>query len=530
MASRREFLGAAASLTLGPHLLRAAEAEAAPPARAPVGNPQANDVWLLVDDHHVLYRAGTRRAFHPPTRHPSNPLLRGLEKPWEYQIGYCTVHHDARRGRYQLWYQAYAGERARERTHRCVVCYAESRDGITWEKPNLGLHRFNDVKDTNIVLLANGGFSDRYGACVVYDPRDADAERRYKMGYFDFSVADDGKEYPGLSAAFSPDGVRWTKHPKAPLLKVAYADVKQPPYADDREHPWEIPLSMSDAVDIVYDPRRAAFIWYGKMWIDGPDGRMVWKHGTGRTQSKDFLEWSRPELVLTPDDLDPAWVEFHTTPVFVHGGVYFATLQILNRAEGGGVLDVELAVSRDGLRWDRPFRKPFFLPRGASGAFDAGSLFTNCTPVVLENEIRFYYGGYAGGATSDLAERPSGIGLASLRRDRFAGVRPTGEVGQITLKPVELQDGDDIRCNADASAAAGGRVLPELLDASGRRVRGFTRDDAVPITGDSLSHAVRWKPAASSRVPAGRYMLRLHLRDAEVFAVSFPRGSGHDQA
>jgi hypothetical protein len=119
-------------------------------------------------------------------------------------------------------------------------------------------------------------------------------------------------------------------------------------------------------------------------------------------------------------------VEFHTSPVFFHEGVYISLNQILNRAAGEGVIDVELMTSRDGLRWERNFRGEWFIPRSeAKGAFDSGSVFTNATPIVLDDEIRFYFGGYAGGATgADNLTGASGIGLATLKRDRFAGVAP----------------------------------------------------------------------------------------------------------
>ena len=102
---------------------------------------------LLVDDHDVLYRAGTRRFFNPPVRHAQNPLITE-DKPWEMAIGWTSVHRDAKSGKYQLWYQAYAGKRAQAKTHECTVAYAESADGITFTKPNLGLFNFNS--ETNI--------------------------------------------------------------------------------------------------------------------------------------------------------------------------------------------------------------------------------------------------------------------------------------------------------------------------------------------------------------------------------------------
>ena len=120
---------------------------------------------------------------------------------------------------------------------RCTVCYAESADGIHFTKPNLGLFDYNGIKDTAIVLVGNGGTSDRYGVSVVVDQREADASRRYKMAYFDFTK-DHGVEYPGLNVAFSPDGIHWTKHPEGPLSRAAYGDFGDPvPFADETKRP-----------------------------------------------------------------------------------------------------------------------------------------------------------------------------------------------------------------------------------------------------------------------------------------------------
>jgi len=197
------------------------------------------------------------------------------------------------------------------------------------------------------------------------------------------------------------------------------------------------------------------------------------------------------------------------------------------------VIDVELMTSRDGIRWERNFRDQWFLPRsGKPDAFDGGSVFTNATPVILDDEIRFYYGGYAGGATgADNVTGASGVGLATIPRDRFAGVRPVERsdqptlqkplehVGQVTLNPIELTGATEITVNADAGGD--GEVRVELLDETGRRVRGFSRDDAVPIRGDALRHKVAWKDKSlADLLAAGTYHLRIHLRRATLYAVS----------
>ena len=213
---------------------------------------------LMVDEHDILYRSGTERVLTPFTRHAANPVVPAREHPWEVAIGWTSIYRDAETGKYQLWYQSYTGDRLSERTHDCAVCYAEPDDGIHFEKPMFDLFPFENHTKTNIVLIGNGGYSYRYGNAVVVDLAAEDESQRYKMSYFDWTPSG-GREYPGLCVAFSPDGIEWTKHPIGPLSRMAYGSgvFGGPlPFTDDASEPWLIPLSMSDAVDCLWDPVR----------------------------------------------------------------------------------------------------------------------------------------------------------------------------------------------------------------------------------------------------------------------------------
>ena len=224
-----------------------------------------------------------------------------------------------------------------------------------------------------------------------------------------------------------------------------------------------------------------------------------------------------------------SFFKFHTSPVFFYSGVYFCPLQILDRATHGGVVDIELATSRDGLDWQRPFRKPFWLARSEGARFDSGSIFLSAQPVVLDDEIRFYYGAYSQGATgSDDTKLTTGIGLATLPRDRFAGLQPVPRsdqptlkkplenTGQVTLKPLDLTGVKSLELNADA---AGGEIRVEVFDTEGKRLRGFSREDAIPVKGDSLRHPLGWQGRSITNLPPGSYLLRLHLSNATVYAL-----------
>ncbi|MBI5758255.1 MAG: hypothetical protein HZA46_07045 [Planctomycetales bacterium] len=482
---------------------------------------------LFVDDHEVLYRAGTRRELHSPVRHDANPLLTGPEP--RNQVGYCSVHRDATSGRYQLWYQLTgAGQ---------VVCYAESTDGVKWTKPDLDLITLKGVPDRNVVFTS----LDHYGASVVVDPTGDDLQRRYKLAYWSIPPLvgkpahpkDDRGPDGGMYVAFSPDGKHWTKQP-GPVLRGTYGRSQDPPLVGEK-YPWGEISSVSDVLDATYDPLCNKFVVHAKAWIDAPDGKLFWKRAIVRTESQDFMKWSPPQLVMVPDEHDgvrPAaypgtrqGVQLHGAPVFVRHGVYFSLVQVAD-FETHGLQPIELAISRDGLAWSRPFRATPFLPVGATGTFDAGRIWSNATPVVLDDEIRFYYGAYQHPWKFGKGEYPwnsktrvpkSGLGLATLPLDRFAGLRPIEKLGQITLRPRSLRGVNELTLNADAST---GTIRLELLNATGHRLPGFTKSDAAPVTADGLRHRVTWKTAKLINSPPEDIMIRIHLENAEVFALT----------
>ncbi len=515
---------------------------------------------LFVDDHDVLYRSGTKKEVVPLRKFEGNPVL-APDYPWEAMIGWASTWRDSKTGKYQMWYQAYQEKRVEDKRLKCVVAYAESDDGKKWVKPKLGLFPFYETKETNIVLIGGpNGYGDRYCNSVLVDTRDPDPARRYKMMYYDWEPDDERHLGAGTHVAFSPDGIHWTKH-QGMVQKTSYgAKGKQMPFEGESIHlvgpvkngrpsqSWLVPLSMSDAQDVFYDDLKGCYVGYGKMWMQGPDGGSHWKHGMGRSESQDFIHWSKPQFLLGVGDNDPPQLEFHTSPVFPYNGQYFSLNQILNRT--AGVMDIELMSSRDGFKWDRPYAGIHFLERGTGAVFDAATMLTNGTPLLIGDEMWFYYGGYRGTAIGAVGlDRQvigskdvfSGIGLAMMKKDRFVAVVPEPEIGlrnslkmtrdtvgkaaptlakpntigQVTLRPIDLSKVKELSINADASK---GKLWVEILNEDGYRVRGFSKDDAAPLTADALEQKVTWKEKDLSQLKPGTYMLRIHLDNAKFFA------------
>src|SRR5262249_11018228 len=73
------------------------------------------------------------------------------DRPWEKKVmHYSCVVYD--QGRYRMWYRVDDGDpRTDTNTDRTWTCYAESKDGIVWTKPNLGLATYEGARDTNII-------------------------------------------------------------------------------------------------------------------------------------------------------------------------------------------------------------------------------------------------------------------------------------------------------------------------------------------------------------------------------------------
>ncbi len=475
----------------------------------------------------------------------------------------------------------------------------------------------------NIVLIGSGGYGDRFTVSVVRDTNDADTNRRYKMLYYDFSNTNaslvapytNGNHSPtapseptggGMQAAFSSDGVHWTKYtaPAAPgypgpavLSQGSYGDsgLSLPIAATNTLKPatneiykpaagssawWKLNYTMSDGFDMFYNPPKTngtnvtagQFEVYGKMWVDGPAplewmtatgtslGQKTWKHALGRSTSTNFTDWTTPELLLTTDERDPTTVEFHTSPVFCLDGMYLSLNELWSHPTDGtpDSIDIELMSSRDARHWTR-FRKEDYggveiLPRldaseDNSSDFDTGSIFTNSDPIVVgdtdgvagdnpsipENSVRFYYGAYGNGTGT--YSHGTGVGMAWIKQDRMVGlsaISPSGTavgsplVGQVTLKANTFTSGTGtLRINA--TVASGGELNVELLDPKGYRVPSYTKADSntitpstTGVTGDPLNYAVTWGSGTSAKttIPAGNYLIRLYVKNAEIFSCS----------
>jgi hypothetical protein len=504
------------------------------------------ETQLLLDASIVAEAQGLRQQWYSPAKSPLNPVIVKTE-PWEGEGPYLwgnRLLRDEETGEYRMWYAAF-----RHADNHYRWGYAVSQDGLHWEKPPLYLETFEGQPARN--MLAGGPHPHKALRCLERDPRpDCPPSQRYRAIRF---------TYDGEFASFSPDGIHWTEYPGNPV--------------------WHVP---SDIIHTMWDPNRQTFVAYYKIWEvrgmrvtgDGPPqpfrgylpfyhntthdgvtdfrGPLVTFHPDGDAtiednaeftlqaealsfddggggmlsgawtskrvicwaHSDDFIQWHGERVVVEADERDDPTANIQYMFVFLYGGYYFGVLTMHDET---GKFNQQLAFSRDGLTWQRPWRG-YFIAAGPEGTWDSGMVLGPVDPIVLDRELRFYYGGFPIIHHGTDTTWDSAIGFATLRRDGFAAWEADQEPGVLTTQPL-VCPGGRLLVNADAQ---GGSVRVEVLDERGCPLPRFEREQSQPLTEDAVATPMTWVSMPHLNVLTNRPIrLRFYLENARLFAFRF---------
>ncbi|NLY03087.1 MAG: hypothetical protein GXY83_44115 [Rhodopirellula sp.] len=477
-----------------------------PGADAPLALGATRELFL--DDALIATSRNITRRVHSAEKHPGNPLLRPTES-WEGEdaILYGSVLREE--GKYRMWYHVARG-----------VAYAESPDGLAWAKPRLDAVRI-DGRKTNLVIHGKASkgepgwlpyFYEVFG--VHRDDRDPDPTRRYKMGFLSIDREYRGPlespfhpERRGLGVAASSDGIHWR-------LLDSFAT-----------H-----ATIDGATHWCWDQTRGKYLLFGRtkhldpklleVWkADDWVNRYYWGRSVIRAESADFLHWNFSEhgkapLVMTADAQDPPGTEIYSMLVFPYESVYLGLVQMFHNRADACHLDIQLAVSRDGLHFSRVSPREPFLPVGPVASWDRynQSLANNPPPLVGE-VLRFYYGGrtqrhgpYRG---PDIGQRFGGVGVATVPRDRFVSLGASFDGGEIVTQPLRMT-GARLHLNAKADF---GQIVVEALDPTGKMLA-----RSQPVRADGLDLPVAWETGSSQQL-TGQVALRITLRNALLFSL-----------
>jgi len=470
---------------------------------------------LFIDDMVIAERHGLSRVPSQAIKHPANPILR-RQFPWEEGAVYIfgSVHREPTTGLFRMWYQAIDAQAGTAPGHM-TICYAESDDGVSWRKPLMPLISYKNRKATNIVLGYSAYPGNPYCSSVVLDEEATNAGERYKMLVWYEQWTDQLSRFNGAASFYSADGLRWDVYPGAePAIAI---DVR---VVDGEVQRGEGP---NDANSVSPDRLDGQFVnWQVVRQFISKDKQVYARDLMAGSRlerviamqtSSDFVHWTEPRKIITPSDDDPDYVQFYGMGGFRYGNYWLGTLWMYYVHDQS--MDLELALSRDGYHWTRPFPGRRLVCLGTAGAFDAGMIMSASAPVVVGDQIYIYYGG------EDHRHDEAGyaeIGLATLPLDRWAGLQ-TGKRGFLRTVPFTFE-GTALELNAYAH---GGEICVALFNESGRPMPGYDVAQCVPVVGDQTHARLRWIGAADgdlSHLRGDRICIHCDIQNATLYSVS----------
>lgn len=414
-----------------------------------------------------------------------------FDKTWEGLFcGYATVIHDG--GLYRVYYRGMPKSGSDGSTGE-VTCCAESKDGVTWTKPELGLFEVDGGKANNVVLARLAPFSHNF--CPMIDGRkDVPKDERWK--------ALGGTRSSGLVAFVSADGLKWRKLRDQAVLTAGAFDSQNVPFWSEQE---------------------SCYLCYFRVFVKGV--RRI-----ARSTSKDFLTWTPPELMEYGDKPIEHLYTNQTSPYFRAPHLYvglaarfFPGRQVLTaeqakelRVDPGYFRDCSdgvLITTRGGSRYDRTFMEGFVNPGIGLENWVSRTNYPALNVVQTgPAEMSFYVNQNYGQPTSHLRRY-------SLRLDGFAAAAAPYAGGELLTKPFTFR-GKELELNFATSAAGGIRV--EIQDEAGKPLPGYGLGDAVETIGNEVERVVRWKSGGDVSSLAGKTVrLRIAMRDARLYALRF---------
>ena len=451
----------------------------------------ASRVEPFIDDWLVDRMEGVGLCLHHPV---AREVSFEFNQPWEGTSSiFLRVMKDG--DRYRNWYRA--GQDADQ-----YPAYAESADGIHWERPDLGLVEFDGSRHNNLLLDLPGIAN----LCVLRDDNpDAATGERYKAIALGPKV--DGRAT--VRGLVSRDGLQWELLDTDPILVA-------PP---DR---WP----MFDSPNVAFwDEIQQQYVAYLRGWVQGSP-EIESDHGDGvrtirRSVSDDFRTWSEPEFI----DMGNAPLEhLYTnacTPYFraPHIYVMFPRRFILGRKfhddwEEDGLSDVVFMTSRDGVHWDRRFMEPLITPGLDGDNWNDRSMTVGIGLVPTgTDEMSLYY--------KEHNRLPSSrMRRGTLRADGFASIHAGYGGGELLTKAL-IFDGRELVINYSTSAA--GSIRVELQDEHGLPLPGFGLADCDHVFGDEIERALRWNGVADLSAVAGRPLKLRFAMDkvADIYSLRF---------
>ena len=431
---------------------------------------------LFVDRHLVGELKGDAELYlHKPK--PREVVLT-TNRPWEGNTSaYYTIFQDGEL--YRMYYRgSHFDEASGKATHREVTCYAESKDGVHWTKPELGLCDFDGSKRNNIVW---DGIGTHCFAAFRDDNPDCQPEAQYKAIARGRPLGE-----KGLYIFQSPDGIRWSRISERPVITDGAFDSQNLAF---------------------WDTHAGVYREYHRTFVDGVRAIMT---GT----STDFRHWNDPVLL---DYGDVPQQHLYTNAVHTYFRAPHILLGFPTRylPDENSRVEPTFMASRDGRRFHR-WLAPV-IPESAPQ--DRGGNRSNYMAWGIihlphdDAELSVY-------ATEAYYTGPdSRLRRFTYRLDGFVSLRGSEAGGELVTKPLTFQ-GKHLSVNYEV--AKSGTLRIELLDAKGIPIDGYRLMDCDALKEEAIDQTVTWQGKSDVSELAGQVVqIRFAVTDGDLYSFQF---------
>lgn len=447
---------------------------------------------MFVDRYLIDSLRGAELRLHEP-RAAGTALH--FDHPWEGAFcGYVTVLLD--NGVYRMYYRGLP-EAGRDGTPIECTCYAESRDGVTWTKPELDLYEIGGQRANNVVLMHETPASHNFSPFVDARPGIA-PDQRYK------ALA--GTSETGLIGYVSGDGLRWRR---------------LQPEAVFSDQGW-----VFDSQNVAFwSAAESQYVLYYRRSVDGV-------RSVARATSDDFVQWSEPEQMTFGDVPAEHLYTNQTHPYFRAPHVYLGIAarfmpgrRVLTDEQAqaievdpryfGDISDAVLLTTRGSNRYERTFMEALVRP---GLGWENWTSRTNYPALGLvptgEAEMSFYVQRNYGQPTARLDRYV-------LRTDGLASLHAGYNGGELLTRAVTFRpNGERPALHVNYSTSAAGGIRFEIQDAEGAAIPGFALAACDELIGDEIDRVVSWRGASDLSALAGQTLrLRIALKDADLYSL-----------
>ena len=426
---------------------------------------------------------------------------------------YTTIFKDG--DIYRMYYRGALFERK-------TTCYAESRDGINWTKPDLGLVSI-DGSTRNHVILPEA----RQFVAFIDGRPGVPASERYK------GTSRGPVEPNALVGFLSGDGIRWRMLRDEPIVP-------------------KVLINHFDSQNVMFwSEVEEQYVLYARHMEGG-------RRATARSTSKDFINWT-PQVLMSYSDTGTTTPSHHlytnqTQPYFRAPHIYISlpariifadprhvktegdkqlasrrqrlitpelrdfvkeNMPLMGTAGTGDHSDGVLLTTRAGSTvYDFTFRESFVRPGIGVNNWTTRTNYPACGIVPTgDGEMSFYVQRNYGQKGTAYLER------MTLRLDGFASLNAPYQGGEMVTKPLRFK-GNRLEINYATSAAGSLRI--EIQDPKGQPIPGFTLEECPEIIGDEIERNVAWKGDPDLRSLSGKPVrIRVVLKDADLYSIRF---------